>query len=93
MKVNNMPFEFQNKLRLIIITALLSGDKSFNELKIITQATDGNLSSKLKSLEEAKFITITKSYQQNKPNTICRLTDYGKELFIDYVRELEKYIK
>ena len=52
MELNNIPEAFQTKLRLMIISALVTGSKSFNELKSITGASDGNISVQLSKLEE-----------------------------------------
>lgn len=43
MEINAIPEAFQTKLRLAVLSALLTGEKNFRELKGITEATDGNL--------------------------------------------------
>lgn len=53
MEINAIPEVFQSKLRLALLSALLTGTKNFRELKSITEATDGNLGAQLKKLEEA----------------------------------------
>ena len=52
MEINSIPEAFQTKLRLAIISALITGSKTFKELKIITSASDGNLGAQLSKLEE-----------------------------------------
>lgn len=52
MDIKSIPEAFQSKVRLAIITALISGEKTFTQLKKLTQASDGNLASHLSKLEE-----------------------------------------
>jgi DNA-binding HxlR family transcriptional regulator len=92
MDLNSIPPEFQNKIRLGIIASLISGKKTFNELKSITQATDGNLSVQLKHLEKSKYIKCTKAFYNNKPLSTFKITEDGKLSFIGYVSLLEKYL-
>ncbi len=43
MDISSMPEVFSNKLRLSVISALITGEKDFTELKKYTEATSGNL--------------------------------------------------
>ena len=52
MEISSMPEIFGNKLRLSVISALVTGEKSFSELKKYTDATPGNLGAQLLKLEE-----------------------------------------
>ena len=88
MELNNIPEAFQSKLRLMIISALLSGRQSFSSLKEITGATDGNLSAQINKLGEAGYIAVTKSFVGKKPLTACELTPLGRESFREYVEML-----
>ena len=84
---------FASKLRIILITALISGEKTFTELKKISGATDGNLSVQLDKLAEAGYVTIEKGFAGKKPRTTCRVTEKGKEAFAAYVDALRDYLK
>lgn len=88
MKINNIPDMFQSKLRLMIISALIKGRLTFNELKALTKATDGNLSVQMTKLSEAGYITVSKEFVGKKPLTTCEITDFGKECFREYVEML-----
>jgi DNA-binding transcriptional ArsR family regulator len=83
-----------SQLRLSIIS-LLIGVKSatFNFLLEKTGATKGNISVQLKKLEEAGYITIDKSFQDNYPRTTCKITGKGVDAFRSYVDALRDYIK
>ncbi len=93
MEINAIPEVFQSKLRLALLSALLTGTKNFRELKSITKATDGNLGAQLKKLEEAGYIVIEKAFINRKPQTSCRITDFGKAQFKEYVEMLEGVLR
>jgi DNA-binding MarR family transcriptional regulator len=80
--------------RLQIISYLAAGGKtvSFTELKGKLGLTAGNLSVQLKRLEEAGYISVTKSFRERKPLTRVSLTHRGLEALQQYLRELEKII-
>lgn len=82
-----------SQLRLSIMS-LLIGVKSatFTFLLEKTGATRGNISVQLKRLEEAKYIEIDKSFQDNYPLTTCRITQKGVSAFEQYVDALKDYL-
>ena len=77
------------------IMALLAGSQelSFSEIKNLLEMTDGNLSVSLKKLQNAGYIDISKSFLNNKPLTLCRMTDTGRKRFKEYVETLEEIVK
>ena len=83
-----------SQLRLSIIS-LLMGVKSaaFTFILEKTGATKGNVSVQLKKLEEAGYIEIDKSFQDNYPLTTCRITKRGMAAFESYVDALKGYIR
>ncbi len=83
---------FQSKLRLMIISALIKEDCSFNQLKQITGATDGNLSVQISKLSEAGFVTTQKEFVGKKPLTTCQLTEEGRDAFRQYVEMLSNIL-
>ena len=93
MEINTIPEAFQTKLRLAILSALLTGKKNFKELKMITSATDGNLGIQIKKLNELGYIAIEKAFVNNKPQTTCTITEYGRLQFKEYVEMLENFLK
>ena len=58
---------------------------SFNELKALTETTDGNLSVHARKLEDAGYVLCEKSFAGRTPRTDYRLSASGK-------RALEKYL-
>lgn len=93
MILNDFSDIFQSKLRLMIISALITGKKTFRELKEITGATDGNISVQITNLEKAGFITVTKSYVGRKPQTTAEITPEGVASFKAYIDLLNSVIQ
>ena len=81
-------------VRLAILTVLVGvKEADFNYLKDATETTDGNLSTHLTKLEQAKYIKVTKAFVGKKPRTRCSITEKGLAAYQDYIRILEGYIK
>jgi len=78
----------------LAIMAYLSGAGSadFNQLKKRAQVNDGNLSVHLRKLEEAGYIDVEKRFVGKKPQTLCRLSDKGREAWIAYIDHIQKLI-
>jgi DNA-binding MarR family transcriptional regulator len=77
----------------MLISALITGKKTFRELKEITGATDGNISVQITNLEKAGFITVTKSYVGRKPQTTAEITPEGVASFKAYIDLLNSVIQ
>lgn len=93
MNIDSIPEAFQSKIRLAILAALITGDKSFGEIKRVTKATDGNLGLHLNKLEEMGYINVTKEFVARKPKTTHSLTGKGISEFKEYVLLLESLLK
>ncbi|MGA7721986.1 MAG: transcriptional regulator [Ignavibacteriaceae bacterium] len=84
----------QSRIRVAIMAALVSlEDADFNFLKNMVKATDGNLSSHLRKLEDVGYISVNKSFVDRKPQTKYKITEKGKRALIEHVNILEKLIK
>lgn len=82
------------RMRLGIVSALAANDSlTFNELKKLLSTTDGNLSVHARKLEEATYISCTKSFEGRMPKTEYRLTDAGKRAFERYLNHMEALIQ
>ena len=75
--------------RLMIMT-ILRGVKEADFLYLQRECglTQGNLSSHLAKLEEAKYVLIEKTFKGKYPLTICSLTRKGQSAFDEYVEKL-----
>ena len=69
------------------IMAILSGVETadFTTLKTRLQTTDGNLSVHLRKLEDAGFVSVTKSFKDRKPLTRAAMTPQGRAAFVAYL--------
>jgi DNA-binding MarR family transcriptional regulator len=82
------------RTRLAIVSALVvAPEMSFKELKAMLSLTDGNLSAHSRTLEEAGYIKVRKSFQGRRPHTTMRLTRKGRQVFQRYLATLRRIIK
>ncbi len=82
------------RMRLGIVSALaVNASLTFNELKELMQTTDGNLSVHARKLEDAEYITCTKSFEGRTPKTEYRLTTSGRRALERYLNHMEALIK
>jgi DNA-binding MarR family transcriptional regulator len=62
-------------------------------MRNLLNMTDGNLTTHIRTLQEAGYVAIAKSYQNNRPLTTCSLTPAGRKAFADYVSLLEQIVQ
>jgi DNA-binding MarR family transcriptional regulator len=55
--------------------------------------TDGNLAVHLRTLQEAGYVAITKSFHDRRPLTTCHLTEAGRAAFRTYINLLEQIVR
>lgn len=80
------------KARLKILTYVASGESAetgFTELRDELGFSAGNLSVQLRTLEEAGYVDIEKSFRGKKPYTGIRLSMAGRQALDSYLGELE----
>lgn len=65
----------------------------FNTLKDLLNLSDGNLASHIKSLEELKYITVSKQFVGKKPNTTYSASKEGTKAFHAHLKALENLLK
>ncbi|MEP6927097.1 MAG: transcriptional regulator [Ginsengibacter sp.] len=83
-----------SQLRLAVMSLLISvKEAEFTFLKEKTNATAGNLSVQITKLKEAGYIDIIKRFNNNYPQTICKINDTGVTAFESYVQALQSYMK
>ncbi len=82
------------RMRLAIVSALAVNESlTFNELKGLLETTDGNLSVHARKLEEAQYITCTKSFEGRLPKTVYRLSPAGRAALGRYLDHMEALIR
>jgi len=82
------------RVRLGIVSALaVSEALTFNELKRALKVTNGNLSVHARKLENAQYVTCTKSFDGRVPRTVYRLTAAGRRALERYLDHMEALIR
>lgn len=82
------------KGRLGIMSMLAATvELSFTELRDTLGMTDGNLTTHIKTLQQEGYVSVAKSYQNNRPLTTCSLTPVGRKAFAGYINLLEKIVR
>src|SRR5436190_19586835 len=82
------------RMRLAIVSALAANETlSFNELKALLGATDGNLSVHARKLEDAGYVTCTKTFSGRTPRTEYRLSNSGRKALERYLDHMEALIR
>jgi DNA-binding MarR family transcriptional regulator len=83
-----------SQLRLAIMSLLMSVEEAeFRYLKEKTGATAGNLSVQIDKLKQAEYLSVTKTFRDNYPLTVCKKTKKGIKAFEAYVENLKSYLK
>ena len=82
------------KGRLAIMSLLAASPQlSFTEIRDTLSMTDGNVTAHIKTLQEAGYVSVTKSFQRGRPLTTYALTPGGRSAFANYITLLEQIIQ
>lgn len=82
------------RVRLAIVSALAVHDTlSFTDLRTLLDTSDGNVSVHARKLEDAGYVTCTKSFDGRVPRTEYRLTGAGRQALERYLSHMEALIK
>ena len=73
--------------------AAASAELSFTELRDALEMTDGNVTTHIRTLQEAGYVAVAKTYQNNRPLTTCSLTAAGRKAFAGYIGLLEQILQ
>jgi DNA-binding MarR family transcriptional regulator len=98
-RVNPEPFlqldrVIHEKGRLAIMSLLAATPElSFTELRDELKMTDGNLTTHIRTLQEAGYLSVAKSFRKNRPHTACSLTPEGRKTFKEYINLLEEIVR
>ncbi len=83
-------------VRLQIMAALNALDEEtqldFKTLRDMLQVTDGNLATHLRKLEEAGYITVTKTFVGRRPRTYVAITPAGRLAFAGHIEALKEIL-
>ena len=92
-KTVNLDRLIHERLRLGIISALAVNESlGFTELRDLLNTTDGNLSVHARKLEEAEYLSCSKSFVGRTPHTEYRITAQGRRALQRYLDHMEALI-
>jgi DNA-binding transcriptional ArsR family regulator len=82
------------RMRLGILSALAVNDSlTFNDLKKLLRTTDGNVSVHARKLEEANYVSCTKSFVGRVPKTQYAIRPAGRRALERYLDHMEALIR
>ncbi len=82
------------RMRLAIISALAVNESlSFAELKNLLKTSDGNLSVHARKLEDAGYVSCTKTFEERTPRTEYAITEKGRGALEKYLDQMEALVK
>jgi DNA-binding MarR family transcriptional regulator len=83
-----------SRIRLAAMAILAAvDDAEFTFLRERIQATDGNLGTHLKKLEDAGYVEVEKTFVDRKPVSRYRLTSRGRRAFREYVTRIDRLMR
>ncbi len=77
------------------IMSIIAGNEdgvSFTQLLEITNTTNGNLSTHLKTLEDSGYIIVNKFFEGRRPKSTYTISQKGLAAFLDYIDKLSSFI-
>jgi predicted ArsR family transcriptional regulator len=82
------------RARLGVLTCLITHPRGlpFPEMKKLCALTDGNLNRHLQVLQEAMLVSLAKSPDRDRPQTLYRITALGRKRYLEYLTVLEQVI-
>jgi len=87
---NDIDDVIHGRLRLGIMAYLSTASPAiFGELKAKVGATDGNLSTHLRKLEEAGYVRQEKRFVGKRPQTRIFLTDRGRSAWLGWIDRMQ----
>ncbi len=90
---NTLDPVIHGRVRLGMMAYLASvSAASFAELKAKLEASDGNLSTHLRKLEDAGYVQVHKSFNGRKPLTKVSLSDKGRTAWIAYLGHMQSLL-
>jgi DNA-binding MarR family transcriptional regulator len=91
---DNLDKVLEHKVRLQIVSILAVNDSSdFTSLKELLDVTDGNLATHIKALEREKYVAVTKSFVDRKPNTRYKVTERGRTAFKRHLDAMAEVVR
>lgn len=91
---NDIDDVIHGRLRLGVMAYLSTASPAvFGELRDKVGATDGNLSTHLKKLEEAGYVSQQKRFVGKRPQTRIFLTDAGRKAWLAWLARMDAIMR
>ena len=91
---NDIDDVIHGRLRLGIMAYLSTVSPAiFGELRDKVGATDGNLSTHLRKLEEAGYVELEKRFVGRLPQTRVHLTEAGRKAWLTWLERMQALMK
>lgn len=91
---NGIDEVIHGRIRLGVVAYLATVESAlFSELRSAVGATDGNLSTHLRKLEEAGYVTVAKTFSARKPQTRVSLSHRGRQEWNNWLDRIQKLTK
>ena len=91
---NDIDDVIHGRLRLGIMAYLSTVNPAiFGELRDRVGATDGNLSTHLRKLEEAGYVDLEKRFVGRRPQTRVHLTEAGRKAWLTWLERMQALMK
>lgn len=84
--------EHSIRLRIMVVLAA-NPSYDYNGLKELLAVTDGNLATHLKTLEREKYLQVTKSFVDRKPNTRYKISDRGRTALRRHMEAMAEVVR
>ncbi|MBL7847082.1 MAG: transcriptional regulator [Cyclobacteriaceae bacterium] len=84
--------EHSIRLRIMVVLAA-NPSYDYSGMKDLLEVTDGNLATHLKTLEREKYLLVTKSFVDRKPNTRYRITDRGRSALKRHMEAMAEVVR
>ena len=68
------------------------GESDYTDIKNDLELSDGHMSTHMKKLVAARYVTVNKSFVKNKPKTRYKLSALGKKRLNSYLEDLKSLI-
>ena len=93
LKINKVIHERARLLILSYLAGSETGKATFMELQKAMDLSRGNLSIQIKTLQQAGYVSITKRFKDNKPQTTILLTETGQKAINEYLKAMQQILE
>lgn len=84
---------FHSPIRFAVMAMLANEQQSnFVAIRKAVGATEGNLATHMRKLEDSGYVAVRKSFKGRKPRTEYEITEAGRSAFQTYLDQLNRIV-